>query len=654
MSKIVDSKRNPGIILSSTRELTTAQKNAVYVHSSGTIGNFDSMFEPINFQIDALVNKKDARAVIAQFLFRENSTDKKSSYILMPSGTPDLGSYQSKGWSNDIVTQTDIFYYPDTEEFTNRCALDFDISNIGNAISYFNHSQVFDTLLPETAAKRNWGILYDLEYLDGKQHLANTALYWPYHRTLSTGFSYQSTVYDISKNYVNLTPHDLTITTQLYDLSKSTTDYGLMNDIHVNLDTSRGITEFELGFRGVVSADNLDSYIESISAAPKYRQLFAIDIKGGEIDFQDQITTEQYNYYKSSTVNGSHHEKLYSFNQSISNLAIKMKRVRENTWYIEDNSFRTFTANSTDVAGEHEYVRYYISTATPLDTSTQHNYFTGTFFSTNFNDAKIYRFNPGSQEITAAESIAGTNCYAYSFRCITLSQPTVEYKQYYYNIDHKRFTVSNYDKNLTRRFLSCYNGSTVKYYIGDPKPENYIQGDMTQWVDGIYDQTTIFALQNDPNVTYHHNIMYYSGPSNKPYYGWDAIAHSDNWDFSISAATKVPIAYYKDFHNAIAAVPTISALAVEQQVQPWMNFTAFYTENKALEMWRVASADLPNYTFYPQDISESLRTRTLDSIFDRSLSASTVATDNDKSFFSIPQMDFIALEYIIKPVSGNS
>ena len=59
MSKLVDSKRNPGIIFSSTQELTSAQKNAVYVDSTGTAGNFDSMFAPVNFQIDALVNKQD-------------------------------------------------------------------------------------------------------------------------------------------------------------------------------------------------------------------------------------------------------------------------------------------------------------------------------------------------------------------------------------------------------------------------------------------------------------------------------------------------------------------------------------------------------------------------------------------------------------------
>ena len=630
MSKLVDSKRNPGIILSSTQELTSAQKNTVYVDEA----SFDANYIPVNFQLDDIVNKQDSKAVIVQFLFRENLTDKKSSYIIAPSGTSGAEGSRTIGWD----TSSTVFC--STSRRSN-----FELDNYGAALTYLHKPYTFDTILPKTAADRNWGILYSNLHMgeNTKDTVTNTSVNWPMHRVLTTGFSHDSIVYDISKNYVSptsaeFTPHHITVTTQLYNSSKASQTYHFSNDIHLNIDSFNNITEFTLGFRGVVSGANLDSYIESLSAAPKYRQLFAIDIKGGELDFTESDQYDKLKNYESLT--SQHNEKLYSFNQSIVDLAIKSKRIKENTWYIEDDEFKTFTVNNN--------VRVYISTANPLDKTSQHNYFTGDSFSTNFNDAKIYHDSTeSSADLATARNIAGKECYEYSFRCVTISQPTVEY-----NSPVTNFTVTNDTYNLSRRFLSCYNGSTVKYYIGDPDPANYVQGDMSQWVDGPYDQTTIFALRNDPNVEHHNYITYYVGPSNMPYH--NAIGHSDNWGFSISAATKVRDVDYQTIHDLIDADPILAPLVLEQQVQPWMNYTAFLSENKALEMWQVASADLSDYTFYSQNISAALTNAQLNSIFDRALSASSVATDNNKSFFSVPQMDFIALEYIIKPVSSNS
>lgn len=83
MSKLVDSKRNPGVILSSTRELTSTQKTEIY----STEYKFNANYIPVNFQLDEIVHKNDDKALLVQFLFRENLTDKKSSYIIAPSGT---------------------------------------------------------------------------------------------------------------------------------------------------------------------------------------------------------------------------------------------------------------------------------------------------------------------------------------------------------------------------------------------------------------------------------------------------------------------------------------------------------------------------------------------------------------------------------------
>lgn len=630
MSKIVDSKRNPGIILSSTRELTTAQKNAVYTNDA----SFDANYIPVNFQLDDVVNKQDSRAVIVQFLFRENLTDKKSSYVIAPSGTSGAEGGRTLGWTDSSTV------FCSTSRRSN-----FELDNYGAALTYLHKSYTFDTILPKTAADRNWGILYSNLHMgeSTKDTVTNTKINWPMHRILTTGFSHDSVVYDISKNYVSptsaeFTPHDITVTTQLYDSTKLSQTYHFSNDIHLNIDSFNNITEFTLGFRGVVSGANLDAYIESLSAAPKYRQLFAIDIKGGELDFTESAQYAKLKNYESLT--SQHNEKLYSFNQSIANLAIKSKRIKENTWYIEDDEFKTFNVNNT--------VRIYISTANPLDKTSQHNYFTGDSFSTNFNNAKIYHDDSeASADLATARSIAGKDCYKYSFRCVTLSQPTVEY-----NSPVTNFTVTNDTYNLSRRFLSCKKGSSIKYYIGDPDPANYIQGDTTQWVDGPYNETTRFALLNDENNQYHQYIMYYVGPSNMPYH--DAIGHSDNWGFSVNDATNVRAVDYQNIHDLIANEPTLQPLMVEQQVQAWMNYTAFNNENAAIDMWRVASADLSDYTYYPQNISAALTNVSMNSVFDRALSASTVATDNDKSFFHVPQMDFIALEYIIKPVSGNS
>lgn len=139
-----------------------------------------------------------------------------------------------------------------------------------------------------------------------------------------------------------------------------------------------------------------------------------------------------------------------------------------------------------------------------------------------------------------------------------------------------------------------------------------------------------------------------------PYH--DAIGNSDNWSLSIADATKVPPGqdYYDKIHNLIMEHPILSALAEEKRVQAWMNYTAFGSDTKASQMWEVASADFPGYTRIPIDLSSTISGYNSSSIFDYSLSASTSATNNDKSLFGLCKMDFVALEYIIKPVSDNS
>ena len=625
MSKLIDSNKKPGVIFSKTRELTSAEKNILAADEA----KFNSDYISVNFQIDDIVSKQDSKAAIVQFVFRENSTDKKSSYIITPAGTAGAQQNRTLG-CNDTAT----IFGNTTRKYN------FESGSYLAALSYLHQPYIFDTILPKTAADRNWGILYaSLQLGQNSDMITGTQLNWPIHRVLASSFSHNSTVYDISKNYVSpttneFTSRDINITTELYDWSIGEQKFS--NDIHLNIDTFNNITEFTLGFRGVVSAANLDSYIESLSAAPKYRQLFAIDIKGGELAAGDSLIKS----YES--LNSQHNEKLYSFNQSIANLAIKTKRIKENTWYIEDDEFKTFSINANNPS-------YYISTANPLDKTTQHNYFTGESFSTNFNKAKLYQTaSDAAADIALAESIAGTDCYQFSFTCVTLSQPTVEY-----NSPATNFSVTNRTYNTNCRFLSCVSGSNTnirKYYIGDP--DNYIPGDMSQWVDDAYDLTTRFALRDDPQSENHQYMQYYCGPSNMPYH--NSIGHSDNWALSVSAATNVRDVDYQTIHDLIMADSTLALLVVEQQVKAWMNYTAFRNESRSLTIWQTASADFPGYSFYSQDITSALTDVSMNSIFDRTLTESTVMSDNDKSFFSVPQMDFIALEYIIKPVSNNS
>lgn len=549
------------------------------------------------------------------------------------------------GRTNGCNTNSTIFC--STTRRDNFLQSEYESRSYLNALTYLHSAHTFDTILPQVAADRNWGILYsNLRMGENVNTVTNTQLDWPIHRVLTTGFSTSATMYDIAKYYVSptsteFTPHDMTVTTLLYNQNRPVADSNdnkFANDIHVNIDADNGIQEFTVGFRGVVSADNLDSYIESLSAAPNYRQLFAIDIKGGELDFSNVAQCTELKYYTSLT--NHHREKLYSFNQNIASLAIKKKRIKSNTWYIEDETFTKFQLDNNNVAC------CYISTANPNDKTSQHNYFTGEDFSTNFNNAKIYQTDTdASADLATARSIAGTDCSIFSFKCVTISQPTIEY-----NSPATNFVVSNLTYNTTCRFLSCKRGNDTLYYVGDP--ENYIPGDMSQWVDAPSATTTQFALINDSSSENYKYIQYYCGPSNMPYH--NAISHSDNWALSITAATNVRAIDYRTIHDLIAADPTLSLLAVEQKIQDWMNYTAFRNETRSLELWQTASADLPGYTFESQNISAALTNAQLNSIFDRTLSASTVATDNDKSFFSIPQMDFIALEYIIKPVSGNS
>lgn len=488
MSKIVDSQRKPGVIISTTRELSIAQKSSVYT----TDTKFDFNYVPINFQVNDIVSVQDEQAVHVQFLLRENDSDRKSSYIIAPSGTSGAEKARTNGYNTgDLV-------FGNTARKNN-----FDPLNYVYAASYLQKDQAFKTLLPKSAADRNWGILYDgLQFGTNTNFLSNVTLDWPLHRVLTTGFAHNTSIIDITKNYVNLSSRDLTITTQLYDQLSHPygNDYPFANDIHVNIDTDLNATALNVGFRGIVSGENLDSYIESLSSSPGYKQLFAIDIKGGMLDFVNDSSLVFTKYESLS----AHNEKIYSFNQNIENLAIKAKHIKANTWYIEDTSFKTF-----DLTSGSNSVRWYISTANPnadpIDSDHQHNYYTGTAFSTNFNDAKIYHFfEDASADKVNAELLAGQTCYIYTFKCVVLSQPTVEY-----NSPTHYFEINNNTDNTNRTYLTCYNGSTNEFYIGDPDPANYRQGDMSQWVNAPYDLTTIFALKIDATDENHRYFQYY-------------------------------------------------------------------------------------------------------------------------------------------------
>lgn len=94
-------------------------------------------------------------------------------------------------------------------------------------------------------------------------------------------------------------------------------------------------TTFTLGFEAVISASNLDDYIQRATQQgsdtyPYWKRFLAIGIKGG---FGDS----RYDLSQSSFV------KICSFDNSTEQFKLTYKKIKNNVYYIKDENFKTYT-----------------------------------------------------------------------------------------------------------------------------------------------------------------------------------------------------------------------------------------------------------------------------------------------------------------------
>ena len=109
------------------------------------------------------------------------------------------------------------------------------------------------------------------------------------------------------------------------------------NDCSTDLSVSSlNPTTFTLGFEAVISASNLDEYInratqqQGSDTYPYWKRFLAIGIKGG---FSDS----KYNLAQSSFV------KICSFDNSTEQFKLTYKKIKNNVYYIKDENFKTYT-----------------------------------------------------------------------------------------------------------------------------------------------------------------------------------------------------------------------------------------------------------------------------------------------------------------------
>ena len=114
---------------------------------------------------------------------------------------------------------------------------------------------------------------------------------------------------------------------------------GIKSDNNYSTDlsvSSLNPTRFTLGFEAVISANNLDDYInratqqQGSDTYPYWKRFLAIGIKGGFID-------SRYDLSQSSFV------KICSFDNSTEQFKLTYKKIKNNVYYIKDENFKTYT-----------------------------------------------------------------------------------------------------------------------------------------------------------------------------------------------------------------------------------------------------------------------------------------------------------------------
>lgn len=189
----------------------------------------------------------------------------------------------------------------------------------------------------------------------------------------------------------------------------------------IDVKTNNISNGFMLGFNGIISAEGLSNYFNTIASKSPGAQWMGIGIKGGCTE------SDAYNRINSTYI------KLYALNENttnataLNNLLVK-RELKTDVWYIEDKNFKTYNVTSTDSTT----VNYFIKRTNGDNVL----YFDGfdaqesEQWVTDKNDAKFYRtwsdanadysriINPGHGVVTVIDN-------SDSYEAINISQPLI-------------------------------------------------------------------------------------------------------------------------------------------------------------------------------------------------------------------------------------
>ena len=138
-------------------------------------------------------------------------------------------------------------------------------------------------------------------------------------------------------HFLNYTYSDVNFTTAAHNLKTNINIYARpnANGSTIDVDLANIQNGFTLGFNGIISAEGLSNYFNTIGTKQFASQWMSIGIKGGD-EFHDS-----YSYKNAMSI------KMYSINEQTTNSIalnnqLTKRELKTDVWYIEDKNFRTY------------------------------------------------------------------------------------------------------------------------------------------------------------------------------------------------------------------------------------------------------------------------------------------------------------------------
>lgn len=138
-------------------------------------------------------------------------------------------------------------------------------------------------------------------------------------------------------HFLNYTYSDVNFTTAAHNLKTNINVYARpnANGSTIDVDLANIQNGFTLGFNGIISAEGLSNYFNTISTKQFAAQWMGIGIKGGN-EFSDSYASKN-----AASI------KMYSINEQTTNTValnnqLTKRELKTDVWYIEDKNFRTY------------------------------------------------------------------------------------------------------------------------------------------------------------------------------------------------------------------------------------------------------------------------------------------------------------------------